>query len=60
MSDSYMLDASWILFGLWSVIVAAVSVAAFGRDLLPFRAQINSPQNAQTTDPARSGGANAG
>jgi len=56
MSDSYMLDASWVLFGVWSVIVAAVSVAAFGRELLPFRAQLDSPQNVPPTDHARPAG----
>lgn len=34
-SDAYLFDLSFILFGVWGVIVAVVSVAAFGRDLFP-------------------------
>jgi len=59
MSDSYMLDASWVLFAVWSVIVATVSVAAFGRDLLPCRAQLDSPQDAHPTVHVRPDGSDA-
>jgi|HubBroStandDraft_5_1064220.scaffolds.fasta_scaffold1052072_1 hypothetical protein len=35
MSDSYLFDVGWLFFAAWAVIVAAISLAAFGRDLLP-------------------------
>ena len=41
--NSFLLDAGWLFFAAWSVIVGAVSVAAFGRDLLPSRAPLSPP-----------------
>ena len=35
MSDSYLLDAGWLFFAAWSVVVIVVSVKAFGSDLFP-------------------------
>jgi len=49
MSDSYLLEAGWWFFAAWSVIVAVVSVAAFGRDLLP------STKATEQRDPSSAG-----
>jgi hypothetical protein len=49
MNDSYLFDAGWFFFAAWSVIVAAVSVAAFGRDIFP-RTQLELAQPEQTAD----------
>lgn len=37
MSESYLLDAGWLFFAGWSLVVVTVSVIAFGEDfaLLP-------------------------
>ena len=35
MTDSYLLDAGWLFFVAWSVIVLWVSWAAFAQDLFP-------------------------
>jgi hypothetical protein len=40
MSDSLFSDAGWFFFALWSVVVGAISVTAFGRDLLPHKARV--------------------
>jgi hypothetical protein len=40
-SDSFLSDAAWLFFAAWTVMVAAVTVAAFGRDLLPWTADLN-------------------
>jgi hypothetical protein len=40
-SDVYLFDLGFVLFGVWGVIVAILSVAAFGRDLFP-RARLQS------------------
>lgn len=53
MNDSYLFDAGWLFFAAWSVIVAAVSVAAFGRDIFP-RTQLEPAPQDQTSDAARS------
>lgn len=50
-SDSFLSNAGWIFFAAWSVVVAAVSIAAFGRDLLPFRARIESLPGSRHSDP---------
>jgi len=42
MSDFLFSDAGWFFFVIWSVAVATVNIAAFGRDLLPSKA-VNSP-----------------
>jgi len=51
MSDSYLFDAGWLFFAAWSIVVAAVSVAAFGRDLIPSRASIDPTKPAIPADP---------
>lgn len=53
MTDSFLSDASWLFFVAWSVVVAAVSIAAFGRDLLPSRAHIDPLPNARPSDPVQ-------
>ncbi|MGA7905787.1 MAG: hypothetical protein WCA16_00170 [Candidatus Sulfotelmatobacter sp.] len=35
LSQAYIIDAGWIFFAGWGVVLLAISVAAFGRDLLP-------------------------
>jgi hypothetical protein len=32
--ESYLLDAGWLFFAGWSLVVVTVSVIAFGRDFL--------------------------
>jgi len=51
MSDSFLSDAGWLFLAAWSIVVAAVSIAAFGRDLLPSRAHINPRPNPHPADP---------
>ncbi|MGA9981039.1 MAG: hypothetical protein WBQ08_20630 [Candidatus Sulfotelmatobacter sp.] len=33
-SESYLLDAGWLFFAGWSLVVVTVSVIAFGKDLV--------------------------
>jgi hypothetical protein len=40
-SDSFLSNAAWLFFAAWTAMVAAVTVAAFGRDLLPRTADLN-------------------
>jgi hypothetical protein len=44
MRDGFFSDMSWLFFATWSVIVAAVSYAAFRRDLQPSKAVPSSGQ----------------
>lgn len=58
MSDSFLSIAGWLFFTVWSMIVGAVSLAAFGRDLLPSRAALTPPalpadQLSRTQDSSR-------
>lgn len=41
-SDSLLFDAGSVFFAAWGLVIAAVSVAAFGRELLPAKAS-NDP-----------------
>jgi hypothetical protein len=40
---SYLFEAGWMFFAAWSVMIAAVVVAAFGRDFVPSKASQKSP-----------------
>jgi hypothetical protein len=42
LSDSLFTDASWLFFTIWSIVVATVSLAAFGPDLLRSKAPVTS------------------
>lgn len=42
MSDSYLFDVGWFFFAAWSAIVAVISLAAFGKDLLPSQPPLES------------------
>jgi hypothetical protein len=33
--ESFLSDAGWVFFAVWAALVAAVSLAAFGRDIAP-------------------------
>jgi hypothetical protein len=47
MSDSFLSDAGWLFFAGWSLVIAALGIAAFGRDLLPIRADTESTRKLQ-------------
>ena len=55
LSDWFLSDAGWLFFAAWSAVVAAVSLSAFGRDLLPSRLRLEPPPETQPTDLAQSG-----
>ncbi len=46
-SDWFLSNAAWLFFAAWTAIVAAVSFAAFGRDLLPWRPELDSADQSQ-------------
>lgn len=39
--DAYLVAAGSVFLFLWTAIIGAIGVAAFGRDLLPSKAAIN-------------------
>jgi hypothetical protein len=46
MSSSYLLNAGWLFFAAWSVVVVVVSIKAFGRDFFPSRSSAPRPHPA--------------
>lgn len=34
-SDAYLFDAGWLFFAGWSLVLVALSLIAFGKDLIP-------------------------
>jgi len=54
LSDSILSSAGWLFFAAYSVIVAAVTWAAFGCDVLPAKAEVDSLQKNRPADPAQS------
>lgn len=53
MSDSFLTDLGSLFFFVWSAVIAGVSLAAFGRDLLPSRVRSNSEPQSFTVRRAR-------
>jgi hypothetical protein len=53
MSDSILSGAGALFFATWSLTIGAVTVKAFGRDLLFYRAESNSSQNPSSPDKTR-------
>jgi hypothetical protein len=56
LTESYLLDAGWLFFAAWSVIVAVVTIAAFGRDFFPSKTRMGRAPEAGSTKTARPGG----
>jgi hypothetical protein len=52
MNDSYLLDAGWLFFAAWSIIVIVVSLTAFRSDLFPAQARLD-PAREAPPDPSR-------
>jgi len=42
MNDSILTDAGALFFAAWSLVIAALTLKAFGRDLLPSRAKAST------------------
>jgi hypothetical protein len=53
-TDTFLFNAGWLFFAAFTVIIAAVTIAAFGRDLLPRNAHAHSdPTQKSPSDPNR-------
>jgi hypothetical protein len=50
-TDTFLFNAGSLFFAAWIAVIAAVTVAAFGRDLLPGNAHAR-PEPAQEPKPA--------
>ena len=54
LSDSVLFDAGWLYFAALTVVVALVSVAAFGRDLLAWKAHLDPAQHPKPQESTQS------
>ena len=36
-TDTFLFNAGWLFFAAWSAVIAGVTIAAFGGDLLPWK-----------------------
>jgi hypothetical protein len=36
-TDTFLFNAGWLFFAAWSAVIAGLTIAAFGRDLLPWK-----------------------
>ena len=52
LGDSIFSDAGWLFFAIWSIVIGALSVAAFGRDLLQAKAPAISPSRSTSSNTA--------
>jgi hypothetical protein len=46
-SDSFLSNAGWLFFTAWSVVIAALCVTAFGRDLLAWKSLLEPAPKSQ-------------
>ena len=53
LADSFLFNAGWLFFAAWTAVVAALSIVAFGRDLLPRRAHLHPLPKSQPADQVR-------
>jgi hypothetical protein len=53
MAQAFVFDAGWIFFAAWGMILAAVSVIAFGRDLFKVNQPRTKPINHQGHEGSR-------
>ncbi len=51
LTDSFLSNAGWLFFAAWTVMVAAVTIVAFGRDLLPSKSPRWRPRLAAAPKP---------
>jgi hypothetical protein len=51
--DSLIFNAGALFFALWTAAVAAVTITAFGRDLLPWRAELDPADESHPADHLR-------
>ena len=42
-TDTFLFNAGWLFLTAWIAVIAAVSIIAFGRDLIPARARQDTP-----------------
>ncbi len=52
-SYSFLFDAGSLFLVVWSAVVATLSIAAFGRDLLPAKVPSDPSRNSNPADPVR-------
>jgi len=52
-SDSFLSNAALLFFALWTAVVTAVSVVAFGRDVVPRRVRVSPVPKSKPTDHMR-------
>ena len=50
--DSLFSDAGWLFFVIWSIVIGALSVAAFGPDLLEAKTPAISPSRSTSRNTA--------
>ncbi|HEY4763450.1 MAG TPA: hypothetical protein VIH75_07220 [Candidatus Sulfotelmatobacter sp.] len=53
-SDSFLSNAGWLFFAAWTAMIAAVSIIAFGSDLVPHRPHLDPPHKSRPADQVRS------
>jgi hypothetical protein len=52
-TDTFLFNAGSLFFAAWIAIIAGVTVAAFGRDLLPWKAHPNPTHKPNPADHVR-------
>ena len=50
MSESFLSDAGSLFFAAWILVVAAVSLVAFGRDLFPSKRTLTPSRPSSSSD----------
>jgi len=52
-TDTFLFNAGWLFFAAWIAVIGVVTVAAFGRELLPWTSHPKPAHKPHPADQAR-------
>jgi len=52
-TDTFLFNAGWLFFAAWIAVIGVVTVAAFGRELLPWTSDLKPAHKPHPADRAR-------
>jgi hypothetical protein len=50
-TDTFLVNAGWLFFAVWIAVITSVTIAAFGRELLPWKPTPLRPTNLSRRKP---------
>ena len=51
-TDTFLFNAGWLFFAVWIAVITSVTIAAFGRELLPWKTNSDAANKSVATKTA--------